>query len=174
MTSPHEPELESILFPRGTTFNDRELSLLMEEYKLIVETSEKLVARRQTVNTFFLSVNAVLLSAAGVVIAEVTTKSPAGWGLIAIGLAGILLSITWRKLVHSYRQLNAGKFEVIHLLEQYIPAALFKAEWTALGEGRDKKKYTPFTKTESLIPIVFILLYVASIVGGIVYLLTSI
>ena len=116
----------------------------------------------------------MLLSAAGVVIAEVITKSPAGWSLIAIGLAGILLSIAWRKLVHSYRQLNAGKFEGIHLLEKYIPAALFKAEWMALSEGRDRKKYTPFTKTESLIPIVFILLYVASIVGGIVYLLANI
>ena len=31
----------------------------MEQYKLFVETSERLVARRQVVNTFFLSVNAL-------------------------------------------------------------------------------------------------------------------
>lgn len=172
MTSSNEPELEVILFPKGTQFDERnQLHLLLEEYKLFVDTSEKLVARRQTVNTFFLSVNALLLSALGMIAKEVITMRIAFIGVIAIGLAGILLCVAWRRLVHSYRQLNAGKFVVIHLLEQYLPAALFKAEWKALGEGKDKKKYTPFTKTEATIPIVLIVLYGIAIFWSLVYLL---
>jgi len=172
VTSSNEPELEAILYPKGTQFDERnQLSLLLEEYKLFVDTSEKLVARRQTVNTFFLSVNALLLSAVGLIAKEVITMRIALVGVVAIALSGILLCMAWRRLVHSYGQLNTGKFAVIHLLERYLPAALFKAEWKALGEGKDKKKYTPFTKTEATIPIVFIVLYSISILGILVYLL---
>lgn len=171
MTSSNEPELEAILYSKGTQFDERnQLPLLLEEYKIFVDTSEKLVARRQTVNTFFLSVNALLLSAIGMIAKEVITMQIASIGVVAIGLAGILLCMAWRRLVHSYRQLNAGKFAVIHLLEQHLPAALFKAEWKALGEGKDKKKYTPFTKTETTIPIVFIAIYGIAILGSVVYL----
>lgn len=172
MTEPDEQEINAILYSKGTQFDEgNRLPLLLEEYKLFVDTSEKLVARRQTVNTFFLSVNALLLSAIGMTAKEVITMRIAFIGVIAISLAGILLCMAWRRLVHSYRQLNTGKFAVIHLLEQYLPAALFKAEWKALGEGKDKEKYIPFTKTEATIPIVFIVLYGIAILLSLLYFL---
>jgi hypothetical protein len=165
MTISEENDLKTILFPKGTQFDERnQLSLLLEQYKLFVDTEEKLVARRQNVNTFFLSLNTLLLAALGIVAKEAIKMQLALIGVLAISLAGFLLCIAWYKLVHSYRQLNAGKFAIIHLLEEYLPAALFKAEWIALGEGRDKKKYTPFTKTEAIIPFVFVALYVLSII----------
>ena len=45
---------------------------------------------------------------------------------------------------------------MIHLLEDQLPASVFKAEWHALGEGKDGKKYVAFTRTERYIPWVFI------------------
>lgn len=171
MTSLNQTELKSILYPKGTQFDDRDLSLLLEQYKLFVDTSEKLVARRQTVNTFFLSVNALLLSAIGTIAKEVVTTRITIIGIIAISIAGILLCVGWRRLVHSYRQLNAGKFDVINLLEEHLPVSLFEAEWEALGRGNDPKKYIPFTKTEATIPIVFIILYLIAIFGGLTYVL---
>lgn len=165
MVLPNQSEIESILYPKGTQFDEHGLSILLEEYKLFVDTSEKLVARRQTVNTFFLSINALLLSAIGAFAKEVVTTRITIIGIVAISLAGIVLCWGWYKLVHSYRQLNAGKFAVIHLLEQHLPASLFKAEWEALGRGKEKKKYTPFTKTEVTIPIVFIILHSIALVG---------
>lgn len=159
MTSSNQLKLKSILYPKGTKFDERERSSLLEQYKLFVDTSEKLVARRQTVNTFFLSVNALLLSAIGTIAKEVITTPITIIGILAISIAGILLCFGWRRLVKSYHQLNAGKFDVIDHLEQYLPASLFKAEWEALGRGNDPDKYIPFTKTEATIPIVFIILY---------------
>ena len=174
MTSSGKPDLESILYPKGTQFDEQDkLSVLMEEYKLFVETSERLVARRQNVNTFFLSVNALLLSAIGLIIKEAITTRLATWGIFPISIAGILLCIAWRRLVLSLSQLNAGKFAVIHLIEKYLPASLFIAEWKALGEGEDKEKYVPSTKTESFIPVVFITLYAAAFLCGLVYLIVS-
>ena len=166
MTRSDGQELDSILFPKGTQFNENQIRSLLEQYKLLLETSEKLVARRQTLNTFFLSVNVLLLSAIGTISKEVTTEHIIAIGIIAISLAGVLLCESWRRLVRSYSQLNAGKFVVLHLIEQHLPAALFKAEWEALGGGRDKKKYNPTTSVESWIPRIFSLIYIlASIVA---------
>jgi hypothetical protein len=173
MTSSDRSELEEILYPKGTNFDEGNLlSILLEEYKLFVETSEKLVARRQTVNAFFLSMNAALISAVGVIMGQAASKIDVALsGVIGIGLAGILLCISWRRLVNSHRQLNTGKFVLIENMEKYLPAALFKAEWHALGKGQDNKKYMPFTRTESVLPFVFILLYAVAAIVSLVYLI---
>ena len=169
MTSSSESNLEEVLFPTGTEFTEGgRQTVLFEQYKLFVDSSEKLVARRQTVNTLFLSINALLISAAGFMVKDIPQQGIAFAGVLALGLAGILMCLTWRTLVRSYRQLNTGKFTVIHALEQHLPAALFNAEWHALGEGRDREKYTPFTKSEVLVPIVFAVLYVLAMLGSII------
>ena len=43
---------------------------LLEQYKTFVGTSEALVLRRQNVNTFFLSVNCILLAGEGLLLLE--------------------------------------------------------------------------------------------------------
>ena len=50
-------------------FDDNDKTLL-EQYKLFVGTSEALVLRRQNVNTFFLSVNSILLAGEGLLLRE--------------------------------------------------------------------------------------------------------
>ena len=82
---------------------------------------------------------------------------------MAVGAAGVIVSVTWNRMVSSFRQLNAGKFRVIHELEKHLPAALFKAEWAALGEGRDRKLYAPFTKSEGWLARAFGFIYVAAV-----------
>ncbi|MDE0226501.1 MAG: hypothetical protein OXP28_15415 [Gammaproteobacteria bacterium] len=140
----------------------------MEQYKLFVETSERLVARRQAVNTFFLSANALALSALGLIAKEASQSPLIGFGIIAIAAAAFLLCVAWKTLVGSYRQLNRGKFAVIDRLEERLPAALFRAEWVALGEGKDPKVYKPFTATEEAVSLIFMIVYalIALFVAG--------
>jgi hypothetical protein len=58
---------------RAAIFADKDIlesekqSALLEEYKLYVDTFEKLVVRRQTVHSFFISVNVFIATAAGFV-----------------------------------------------------------------------------------------------------------
>lgn len=164
--------LESILFPAGADADKADWqSRLLEQYKLLVQTSEALVARRQTVNTFFLSINTFLLSATGILATQRLSARLGGLSLVALGMAGFVLCFAWRRLVISYRQLNAGKFEVIHLIEKHLPASIFHAEWEALGSGKDKTKYYPFTRTEGCIPWLFGAVYAFALIGGILLLL---
>ena len=175
MTTSEQPDIESVLFPNGNNFEEHNrLSVFLEQYKLLVETSERLVARRQNVNTFFLSVNTFLLSAIGFAVGLVAKKDvQVVFALVGVGavvFAGVSLCVAWQRLVKSYAQLNEGKFAVIHLMENHLPAAIFKAEWVALGEGKNPDKYRAFTKTERSIPKIFAGLYVVSFLAGLVLL----
>ena len=153
--------LEGLLFPAGPPpSRDWAAPSLLDQYRLLVESSERVVARRQTANTFFLSINSALLIAAGVLFREGDVMSVVGGGVgTALSLAGLLICFVWRRMVTSFRQLNTAKFEIIHLLEQHLPAAVFKAEWAALGEGEDPSRYRPFTRLETWIPMGLMSLY---------------
>ena len=145
----------------------------MEQYKLFVETSERLVARRQVVNTFFLSANALALSALGLFAKEASQSPLVALGIVAIAGAALVLCVAWKTLVGSYRQLTSGKFAVIDRLEDRLPAALFRGEWAALGAGEDPKVYKPFTATEQRVSKTFIAVYGLIAIGTGVWLIAS-
>ena len=162
--------VEHHLFPSGTDFDDKEKDCLLEQYKLFVGTSETLVRRRQGVNTFFLSVNSLIITGIGLVwnTGSSWTSGDPDTILMVLGVTGVLLAYAWHKQVRSYSQLNKGKFVVIHLLERHLPASIFDAEWKALGQGKDKKRYIPFTSTETLVAWVFGVLYLVSMFEGLI------
>lgn len=148
--------------------NETEAATLLEQYKLFVGTSESLVSRRQQVNTSFLSVNSIILAAAGLIIREKPADSIAAPLLIVLGISGIALCFAWRRMILSFGQLNQGKFDVILALERRLPARVFAAEWVALGQGREPEKYKPFTKTESLTPWIFGALEMLVVLAGLI------
>ncbi len=92
-------------------------------------------------NTFFLSANGLLVTMIGFIIGGKITSKYSYIFLCVLAFVGILLCLSWRSLILSYCQLNTGKFKVINELEKYLPVSIFTAEWIALGEGKDKKRY---------------------------------
>ena len=164
------PTIDEVLF--GTPTNPpakEELPTVLELYKLYVGTMEAMVSRRQTVNTFFLTVNSFLLTAAGLLL----TKDYINSGLSAVpvmlaSLAGALLSLVWMSLSLRYGRFNEKKFDVIHAFERRLPAKPFRAEWLALGEGKKPWIYDSIAAVERRVPIVFLFIYVAMFVIGLV------
>jgi hypothetical protein len=77
-----------------------------------------------------------------------------------VAAAGVVLCYSWYRLVRSYKDLNSGKFKVVHAIESRLPASPYDAEWEAVGRGEDKNLYLPFTHIEIRIPWVFAALYV--------------
>jgi hypothetical protein len=86
-------------------------------------------------------------------------------GRFSFPVAGVLVSLTWHRIVISYRNLNSVKFEVIHELEQQLPAALYEYEWKKAQEGRGGT-YHPLTHLEQWVPVVFMTLYALLAVLG--------
>ena len=84
--------LDDIIFGSRPSGDQPNLAALIEQYKLFVDTSERLVARRQVVNTFFLSANALALSGLGLIAKEASHSPLAAIGIVAISGAALLLA----------------------------------------------------------------------------------
>ena len=152
-SAPQPPE-ERLLSRTEETYGERFQDHLLEQYKLYVESSQKVSEKRITTGNYLLTVNSSLLTVYGIVYAT----SSAGMWLAILPVAGILVSLTWLSLVISYKDLNTAKFKVIHELEEHLPAALFRYEWHSCDQGRGKA-YKPITHLERWIPAIFIVLY---------------
>jgi hypothetical protein len=133
-------------------------SHLLEQYKLCVEMADRVSQRRQSANNFFLSVHTGLLALLGIIIER--GQPPFSLGLVLlISVPALVLVFCWYRLIRSYRDLNTGKFKVIHAMEEQLPTAPFEAEWKAVGEGKDRKLYLPFTHIECLTPWIFAVIH---------------
>jgi hypothetical protein len=130
---------------------------LFEQYKLYVEMADRISARRMLANSFFVSVHTALITAFTILLKEgILQRSIVGY---APFIAVVLLCFVWWRIVVSYRQLNSGKFKVVHALEGRLPVAPYYAEWVALGNGKNPKLYRPLTHVENWVPLCFLLLY---------------
>ena len=134
---------------------------LLEQYKLYVESAERVSERRVSANNYLLTVNAFLVTLYGLLAASPYKGS---WAFL-VPVAGVLVSLTWYRIITSYRDLNTVKFRVIHELEQEMPAALYTYEWHKAEEGRGNV-YHPLTHLERWVPFIFMLLYVLLAVFG--------
>ena len=133
--------------------------ILLQQYKLYVESAEKVSDRRQSANSYFLALNSLILSFAG----YLTTFSFRLWHIV-IAASGISISILWLLTLKSFRSLNSAKFKVIHSLEEDLPAELFKKEWEYLDRGKKKRTYLKLSLVEQGIPLIFIILYVIIVI----------
>jgi len=131
---------------------------LFEQYKLYVESIEKTSDRRQHANNYFITINTALISLIGLSFQIKIFENLAGVKAV-LAFVGIIICIIFWYLIRSYKQLNTGKFDVIHKIEEHLPLALYKYEWEVLGKGEDNKKYYPFSHIELIIPWVFGIIY---------------
>jgi len=160
------PSFAEVLFPSGPPAGDAETRQALDLYKIMVESSEGLVSRRQAVNTFFLTINGALLTASGIIVQGSGGDRLSGLGVAVIAIAGAILCAAWRSLITSFGQLNRGKFQVINTIERYLKAAIYAAEWEALGRGQDPKVYRSFTSREIWVPNALLVLYILTAVAA--------
>jgi hypothetical protein len=138
-------------------------SAVMDQYKLYVEMTDRISARRATTNTFFLLINSSIFAALGSV-----GRRPS-WGTSAVLVLAVVVLLVecgaWYWILRSYQQLSSAKFRVIGALEERLPAGpWYRAEWTAVGAGRDGSRYLPMTRIEQCVPIVFALAYLTLLI----------
>jgi len=135
-------------------------SNIFELYKLMIDSSEKLIQRRQSTNTFFITIIGLLLSIAGFLFQSQGADNNTPSILYGFSVIGILLCVAWHNLIDNYGKLNRAKFDVILRLEQRLGSRIYSAEWIALGKGLRPQKYKSFTLTEKRIPIYFSVLII--------------
>ena len=130
------------------------------QYKLFLATSESVVSRRQSTNNFYITVNSALLAFYGIIAAlDVEMYIKAIMGAI-FSVIGVILCLSWIRIITSYGDLNGSKMKIISLVEKKLPISLYDAEWAALSDKLNKKKYVPFSYSEKITPKLFASIYV--------------
>lgn len=141
-------------------YGDKYREHYLDIYKMYVDTVEKISDRRQANNSFFLTLNTAIIA----VISYLQLGEKEGidtkvyW---LVSLLGIIICYGWYRLIRSYKDLNTGKFKIIHLIEKKLPLAPYDAEWDALGRGEDSNLFLQFTKIELIIPWIFMGIHIA-------------
>ena len=134
---------------------------LLEIYKLHVEMADRVSQRREGANRLFVT----LLSAIVILVAAVMRfgqgTMPTNLAVVVVAATGLLLAAAWYVTIRSYRQLNSGKFAVIHEMEERLPFSFYKREWELLEEGKNRGKYWKLTVVETSGPIIFAMLFIA-------------
>jgi hypothetical protein len=136
-------------------FEETSLNELFEQYRMFTETSEALVNRRQNVNSFYITANTALITIAATAFSlngDIFSKLII---TIVLTIPGILLNLSWRKVLESYGIINSSKLKIIGLIEKRLAVSLYDAEWQAMSNKYNKKQYVSFTDGEKNIPIIF-------------------
>jgi hypothetical protein len=134
-------------------------SALIEQYKLYVGTANQTSTTRVQANTFFLTLNTLLV---GFIVSMTQfVKQPAVplW-MILVCIIGIFLTITWFVLIRAYRDLNSARFQIIQEIETKLPLNLYRREWQIALEERPKRVYIRQTTIEQMVPYAFGVLYI--------------
>jgi hypothetical protein len=145
----------------GSAYRDHSLAI----YKAYLEMTDRISARREKANSFFLAVNTALIA--------FLAKGVLGGGdavqhvleLLVPVTAGVLCYL-WYRIIRSYRDLNSAKFKVIHAIEQQLPLRPYDAEWESVGRGKNPKLYLPFTRVEGIVPWLFMAFHATLVVSG--------
>lgn len=136
------------------SFSSGEMQTVFEQYKLYVEMADRISQRRMSANTFFTTLNTLLFT-----FATFIGNKDLLW-TVFIGVIGCVTSFAWYFTLNSYRQLNSGKFIVIHEIEKLLPLSGYAYEWEILASGKKKSKYWPLSHVEKVIPVIFFFAYI--------------
>ena len=136
---------------------------ILEIYRIHVEMVDRVSQRREGANRLFVT----LLSATMLLIVAMLRfgsgmeSIPIECIVSILTIAVLCLSISWAIVIRSYRQLNTGKFDVLHELEKQLPFAFYTLEWESLQKGKSPSRYWKLTVVENALPVVFSLLSIA-------------
>lgn len=149
-------------------YNNQYKEHLLSQYKMYVRLLEQSTGKRQKSNHLFLTIHTALLAILGFVNKEV--DGDLFLINILIALSGMVICYSWYRLIKSYKNVNAAKFKIVHVIEEKLPLSLYSAEWNLLGKGENSKLYKPITSIELIIPIIFTIIYLVLILVNIFYL----
>lgn len=132
--------------------NESKDDILIIQWQTCVEMANSVSQRRDTMNNIFVTLNLAIMAAVSMV-----------WDIksILILVAGCAICGLWILFIQNYKRLNTAKFEIINKMERDLPYQPFNIEWEKL---KNNKEYKDSIKLERFLPIMFIILYIVTII----------
>jgi hypothetical protein len=160
-----EPQIASLwnvcIDAGSPVLSQADRQIVLEQYKIYVESTDKFVARRDSIHQTFVNVNSAIVGFIGLSADKLLDLSLQHRWLLFLPTIGLCLACTaWWTMISSYRQLSGVKYRVIGEFERALPASpWWGGEWISVGQGLDPKRYRPLTHVEGWVPWVFMLVY---------------
>lgn len=139
-------------------------NLLMDQYKVMVQTSEKLMERRQTTSNLYTTVCTALVALVGSAFAFENMYA-IGVIFFFTGVINIILSLNWSRALDSYDKNNEGKYAVLNEIEKRLPANLFDSEYKYNKFNGIKS----FSHREKKLPYMFTFIGAVFIAIGVIF-----
>lgn len=132
---------------------------LFEQYKLYVETIDRMSSRRLLAHAFFISLNLIAIATFSTSFKEQGLMP----SLIALTplMVVSLLCVVWWKIADTYRRINFGRVKAIRELEKLLPVVPYEAEWSAKWKDKPSRLYSSLIGLEHWVPFCFLSFYVA-------------
>lgn len=127
---------------------EEDRQLLLEQYKIMVGSTEKVTDQRMRVNNLFFTVTSSILSVSLVVGKSFEFSVVGAIGMLVLSVMALVVTFLWEKLVRSYGKLNTGKFTVIDQIEKQLRTNMFEHEWNIL---KQQVGYESNTETEATV-----------------------
>ncbi len=94
----------------GSNYKDH----LLEQYKLFVEMADRVSQRRAQANAFYITVLAGIVGILTFLGDKMSFNDIPFGILLLVGFLGTILCLAWGANIYTHKQLNSGKFKVIH------------------------------------------------------------
>jgi hypothetical protein len=137
-----------------------------EEYKLLFDSTERLVERRREATQMFLGVNAAISAAIAFLVKDL---SLAGTRLavvtIPLFITGMIACRLWQRTIRQYEALVDWRYQQLRRMERrrFIGSyRLFGREWDAIYAPRPRRRFG-FSGLEAMVPRVFLVLHALGI-----------
>ena len=121
-------------------------------------------ARRAETNKFYIALLSALLAFMAFIAKEKVCPESFDTIMLSFCFLGVLLNAVWFINILSYKQLNSGKFKIIHKLEKELAYECYKKEWDVLKRGKDTKHYRKLTRVELYIPAILAVPYISLLI----------
>ena len=147
----------------SSAISNEDKHLLLEQYKIMIDTSEKLMERRQSMVSLYITICTALIAFIGASFAFGNLLITAAITLLT-GVITIILCYNWRSSLGSYELNNEGKFEVINQIEKHLPADMFECEY----RYNKMKGIRSYSAREKVLPVIFMFVGVALILLSVI------
>lgn len=152
---------ESLLnSPISTLSKEENEKFIFEQYKLIVDSSHKIEERRNGSNNIFIAMNSIFATILTQIVPLPNVRFEKLVFLCLLLSIGMVICWDWLRTIGSYKKINYVNYSLIKALEKILPASVFslRADIVDASDAAPAKANT-ILKKETLLPIVFISVY---------------
>ncbi|AJI74890.1 intracellular proliferation membrane protein RipA [Francisella philomiragia] len=140
--------------------NEQYNQLLIEQYRIYVELTDRTSYRRIVINLFFLVFNLVLVGIVALAISNnINVENPPSGILVTIPyFAGLVFCYAWWKIIRFFRHHIQIKNSIVPSLEKRLPSKVWLTEEHI---AEQKGSFKPIRILEIYMPFIFMGIYSA-------------